>query len=160
MKLTFYKQAATPERIDKSDYMTEVGEIDGVVLKQPTNLLNAEFIFKTNPVLYNSNYFYCDFTGRYYFIRDYVALTGGRMSLTGEVDVLHTFRNEILNSEAWVEASDAASDTADYDMLHNDYPFQADYEIKGKDLDGGADWESPFDATYGASDTNIFFVIK
>lgn len=160
MKLTFYKQEATPERVDKSDFMSRVGEVSNVILKDDVDLLTPTFILKTNPVIFKSNYMYCDFTGRYYYIRDFEALTGGRTAITAEVDVLHTFRNEILNSEAWVDVSDGADDGEDFDMLHNDYPFRSDYDIKGINLTGGDGWESPYNVTYSAGYKNIFMVIK
>ena len=160
MKLTFYKQEATPERVDKSDFMSRVVEVSNVILKDDVDLLTPTFILKTNPVIFKSNYMYCDFTGRYYYIRDFEALTGGRTAITAEVDVLHTFRNEILNSEAWVEVSDGADSGEDFDMLHNDYPFRSDYDIKGINLTGGDGWESPFNATYPTGYKNIFMVIK
>lgn len=160
MKLTFYKQEATPERVDKSDYMTRVGEVGNVILKDDVDLLQPTFILKTNPVIFKSNYFYCDFTGRYYYIRDFEALKGGRTAITGTLDPLHTFRNEILNSEAWVEVSDGADEGVDYDMLHNDYPFRSDYDILGINLTGGENWESPFNSTYPEGSKNIFMVIK
>lgn len=160
MKLTFYKQEASPVRVDKSDYMSRQGEVGGVILKDDVNLLEPTFILKTNPVIFKSNYMYCDFTGRYYYIRDFEALTGGRIAITGTVDVLHTFRNEILNSEAWVEVSDRADDGSDFDMLHNDYPFRSDYEIKGINLSGGDGWESPFNTMPTADDRDIFMITK
>lgn len=160
MKLTFYKQEATPERVDKSDYMTRVGEISNVILKDDVNLLEPTFILKTNSVIFKANYMYCDFTGRYYYIRDFEALKGGRTAITGTVDVLHTFRNEILNSESWVETSDGADNGEDFDMLHNDYPFRSDYDIKGINLSGGDGWESPFNTMPLPDDKDIFMVIK
>lgn len=160
MKLTFYKQEATPERVDKSDYMSRQGEVGGVILKDDVNLLEPTFILKTNPVIFKSNYFYCDFTGRYYYIRDFEALKGGRTAITGTVDLLHTFRNEILNSEGWVEVSDGSDEADDYNMLHNDFPFRSDYEIRGIDLSGGDGWESPFNTMPLPDDKEIFMVIK
>ena len=160
MKLTFYKQEASPVRVDKSDYMSRQGEVGGVILKDDVNLLEPTFILKTNPVIFKSNYMYCDFTGRYYYIRDFEALTGGRIAITGTVDVLHTFRNEILNSDAWVEVSDRADDGSDFDMLHNDYPFRSDYVIKGINLSGGDGWESPFNTMPTADDRDIFMITK
>lgn len=160
MKLTFYKQEATPERVDKSDYMSRQGEVGNVILKDDVNLLEPTFILKTNPVIFKSNYFYCDFTGRYYYIRDFEALKGGRTAITGTVDLLHTFRNEILNSEAWVEVSDGSDEADDYNMLHNDYPFRSDYVIKGINLSGGSGWESPFNEMPLPDDKEIFMVIK
>lgn len=156
MELTFYKQAATPNRVDKSAYLTQVGTITNVVLKSDVDLMRPVFILKASPIVYNSNYVYSSFTSRYYYIETVTALSGGRISLQCKIDVLHTYRAEIKNSSAWVERSAATTDTADdYKMLHNDYPFRADYEIKGCDL---ANSHTPF-----ANQTNnhpIIMVIK
>lgn len=132
MELTFYKQAATPNRVDKSAYLTQVGTISNVVLKSDVDLMRPTFILKTSPLVYNSNYVYSNFTGRYYYIENITALSGERISVQCKIDVLHTYRAEIKASSAWVERSAATTDTADdYKMLHNDYPFRSDFDILG-----------------------------
>lgn len=156
MELTFYKQAATPNRVDKSDYLTVVGTLSNVVLKDDTNLMSPTFILKTSEKVYNSNYVYCSFTGRYYYIESIDALKGGRVAINCTIDVLYTYKNEILNSSAWIERSDDTTDTSDnYDMLHNDYPFRQDYETRGIDFTDG-------DGVFEQQNLtrNILFVIK
>lgn len=133
MQLKFFKQAATPNRVDKSGYLTEMGSIDNVIIKEPRNMARPTFILATNPLVYNSNYLYCSFTSRYYYIDSVDVLTGGRIAINCNIDVLYTYRNEILNSSGWVVRSDSTNDKSDnYDMLHNDYPFRQDYQILGK----------------------------
>lgn len=133
MTIHLYKHGATPKRIDKSTFLNDVGEISGVVLKETENELTPDFILNTNSLVYNANYFFCDFTSRYYYITDLEMMTGGRIVIHSRVDVLMTFRNEILSSSSWVEVSDRTTDTSDnYDMLHNDFPFRQDYDILGK----------------------------
>lgn len=133
MTLTFYKQAATPNRVDKSAYLTEQGKIDNVVLLDTRDIITPVFILSTNPMVYNANYLFCDFTQRYYYIDNVDLMAGGRIAVHCRVDVLHTYRAEILGSVAWVDRSDRTTDaTDDYDMLHNDYPFRQDYMILGK----------------------------
>lgn len=133
MTLTFYKQAATPNRVDKSAYLTEQGKIDNVVLLDTRDIITPVFILSTNPMVYNANYVFCDFTQRYYYIDNVDLMAGGRIAIHCRVDVLHTYRAEILGSVAWVDRSDRTTDaTDDYDMLHNDYPFRQDYMILGK----------------------------
>lgn len=137
MKLTFYKYAGTPNRIDKSNYLTELGEVDGVVLKSTTDLMKPNFILLTNPVVYNSNYFYCDITQRYYYINNITALEGNRINIDGKIDVLYTFKKEILESPAWVKVSGIPTDDVDklsVKMMHQDYPFRQDYYIDGIDF--------------------------
>jgi hypothetical protein len=157
MDLTFYVQSATPERVDKTGFLTEIATISGVNLKEATELFSPTFILRTNANVYQANYLYCSFTGRYYFIERFEALPGERIAVKCKVDVLHTFRNEIKASKAWVSRSAETADTSDnFDMLHNDYPFRADYDIKGCWLAGG---DSPFWA-FSQSARNIFMVIK
>ena len=133
MTLTMYKQAATPNRVDKSAYLTEQGKIDNVVLLDTRDIITPVFILSTNPIVYNANYLFCDFTQRYYYIDNIDLMAGGRIAIHCRVDVLHTYRAEILGSVAWVDRSDSTTDTTDdYDMLHNDYPFRQDYMILGK----------------------------
>lgn len=135
MDLTFYKQAATPNRVNKSAYLTTVGTISNVVLKSDVDLMHPVFILKTSAIVYNSNYVYSSFMGRYYYIETITALSGGRIAIHCKIDVLHTYRNEIKNSSGWVVRSADTTDTADdYKMLHNDYPFRSDFDILGCNL--------------------------
>ena len=156
MELTFYKQAATPDRVDKSDYLTVVGTLSNVVLKNDTNLMSPTFILKTSEVVYNSNYVYCSFTHRYYYIDNIDALSGGRLAIHCSIDVLYTYKDEILNSSAWIERSDTTTDMSDdYEMLHNDYPFRQDYETRGIDF---AEGDGVFEKQNLTR--NILFIIK
>lgn len=157
MDLKFYKQSATPNRVDKSGYLTEIGTLSGVILKAETNLMRPTFILKTSPLVYNSNYLYNSFTKRYYYIKTITAMSGGRIAIDCEIDVLFTYKNEILNSSGWVVRSDTSTSTPDdFWLLHNDYPFRADYKTEGCDL---SDTQSPF-ADPDSSKQNIFMVIK
>jgi hypothetical protein len=132
MELNFYKQSATPNRINKSGYLSEVGTVNGVIIKETENSLTPDFIMMTSDIVLNSNYFFCSATSRYYFITSHDFLSGGRIVLHSRVDVLMTFRNEILSSTAWVEVSKDTTDIDEYDMLHNDLPFRQDYKFKGR----------------------------
>ena len=90
MELNFYKQSATPNRINKSGYLSEVGTVNGVVIKETENSLTPDFIMMTSDVVLNSNYFFCSATSRYYFITSHDFLSGGRIVLHSRVDVLMT----------------------------------------------------------------------
>lgn len=158
MTLTFYKQAATPNRVDKSAYLTEQGKIDNVVLLDTRDIITPVFILSTNPMVYNANYLFCDFTQRYYYIDNVELMAGGRIAIHCRVDVLHTYRAEILGSVAWVDRSDRTTDaTDDYDMLHNDYPFRADCDTLGIDFTGAI---SPFWHDLQPPLWNILMIIK
>lgn len=162
LTLTFYKQAATPDRVDKTKFMSPVGTVTGVRLRETTDLMAPTFILKTNPVVYNANYVFADTMGRYYYIDRVTALSGGRISIDCKIDVLHTYRAEILASSAWVDVASATDETSppDYDMLHNDFPFRQDYDVLGVNLSGGTGWTSPLDTADQAGDKHIFLVLK
>lgn len=135
MELTFYKQAATPNRVDKSAYLESTGNISNVIIKDDTNLMAPTFILKTNPIVYNSNYLFCSFTQRYYYIESIDALSGGRIAVNCKIDVLMTYRNEIRASDAWIDRS------SNNDLLfHQDYPFDSDVVYKELEFPS-----SPFD---------------
>lgn len=156
MELNFYKQSATPNRINKSGYLSEVGTVNGVIIKETENSLTPDFIMMTSDIVLNSNYFFCSATSRYYFITSYDFLSGGRIVLHSRVDVLMTFRNEILSSTAWVEVSKDTSDTDDnYDMLHNDLPFRQDYKFKGRN-----ELDSLFSTSSTYSGKSIVLIMK
>lgn len=84
-------------------------------------------------------------------------MSGGRIAIDCDIDVLFTYRAEILSSSGWVVRSDTSvAEPDDFLMLHNDYPFRADYKTEGCDL---SDSRSPFAST-DSSKQNIFMVIK
>lgn len=156
MTLKLYKQSATPNRVNKSGFLNEVGTIDGIIVKGTENTLTPDFILNTNPIVYNANYFYCDFTSRYYYITSCDVTTGGRMIVHSRVDVLMTFRNEILSSSAWVLRSDRTTDESDnYEMLHNDYPFRQDYDLLGLSAS-----QSIFSGWSGGTGLNMVLIMK
>lgn len=156
MNLKLYKQSATPNRIDKSGFLNEVGAVSGIIVKGTENTLTPDFIVNTNPTVYNANYFYCDFTSRYYYITSCDVTTGGRIIVHSRVDVLMTFRNEILSSSSWVLKSDKTTDESDnYDMLHNDFPFRQDYDVLGK-----SSASSIFNPLSGGSGLNMVLIMK
>ena len=155
MKLKFYKHSATPKRINKSQFLQELGEIDNVIIKETTNTLEPDFILATNPMVYNANYIWCDFTNRYYFIKDHDLMTGGRVVVHTHSDVLFSFASEILSSSSWVDVADSTTDTSDdYNMLHNDFPFKADYDVLGKSCSDSL-W-----SYFSASGANMVLIMK
>lgn len=162
MGLEFYKQAATPNRIDKSGFLTSMGTISNVKLLENTDLMHPTFIVKTNPVVYNSNYCLYDVTCRYYYIDRVTAMSGGRIAIECTCDVLYTFRAELMDTPCWVDVASQALDSTPppYDMLHNDYPFRQDYDVMGVNLTGGLGWTCPLDTPDGLDSKHIFLVLK
>lgn len=70
-------------------------------LKEDTSMKNPTFILDYNSSISTSNYFYSHDFQRYYFITN-VTFSHQRMFVTGEVDPLQSFANDILNLPCYV----------------------------------------------------------
>lgn len=68
------------------------------LLKDNSSIYNPSFRIKLNKDIFNKNYFYVEMYKRYYFITDIVIEDGIEMVVSGKVDVLESFKNDILNS--------------------------------------------------------------
>lgn len=84
---------------------------DSVSLATPIITLNAEFAEI-------SEYNYCSTLNAYYFISDKVNLSNDLWQLNLEIDLLGTYKNDILSSEFFVEYAESG-----YNTLVNDTRF-------------------------------------
>ena len=102
VKATFYN-------FSKRKNSKKVIDVDGtdfeVNLKGTTSLLRPVFLLSADSFNYN----YCNFNGRYYWINDIRSIRNGVWSVECSVDVLASWKNEILNSKGFVKYS--SSDT-------------------------------------------------
>lgn len=99
-----YKTKSAPNVVNKT--LSEVVTFEEVIFKEDTSLLNPTIIINgvSNDSSYNiedigtSNYFSIPKVNRYYFITDITMMRGGRVAITGKVDVLMSFKTDILGS--------------------------------------------------------------
>lgn len=104
MVATIFKTKSAPNVVNKT--LTEVVTFDEVIFKEDTSLLNPTIIINgvSNASSYTiedigtSNYFSIPKVNRYYFITDITMMSGGRVAITGKVDVLMSFKADILGS--------------------------------------------------------------
>lgn len=104
MVAKIFKTKSAPNVVNK--VLTEVVVFDEVIFKEETSLLNPTIIINgvSNSSSYNiedigtSNYFSIPKVNRYYFITDITMMSGGRVAITGKVDVLMTFKTDIIGS--------------------------------------------------------------
>ena len=104
MVAKIFKTKSAPNVVNK--VLTEVVAFEEVIFKEDTSLLNPTIIINgvSNASSYNiegigtSNYFSIPKVNRYYFITDITMMSGGRVAITGKVDVLMSFKNDILGS--------------------------------------------------------------
>lgn len=104
MVAKIFKTKSAPNVINKT--LKEVVTFDEVIFKEDTSLLNPTIIINgvSNASSYTiedigtSNYFSIPKVNRYYFITDITMMSGGRVAITGKVDVLMSFKADILGS--------------------------------------------------------------
>lgn len=104
MVAKIYKTKSAPNVVNK--VLTEVVAFEEVIFKEETSLLNPTIIINgvSNASSYTiedigtSNYFSIPKVNRYYFITDITMMSGGRVAITGKVDVLMSFKTDILGS--------------------------------------------------------------
>lgn len=95
MKLNTYKTEDTNNTINKN--LTNLEEYD-ITLKNPENVINPT-IMLSHRDKFTQNYAYIPAFSRYYFIRDITRVNRDLVQLRLEVDVLETYKEDILNSE-------------------------------------------------------------
>ena len=104
MVAKIYKTKSAPNVVNKT--LSEVVTFEEVIFKEETSLLNPTIIINgvSNASSYTiedigtSNYFSIPKVNRYYFITDITMMSGGRVAITGKVDVLMSFKTDILGS--------------------------------------------------------------
>lgn len=104
MVAKIFKTKSAPNVVNKA--LTEVVAFDEVIFKDDTSLLNPTIIINgvSNASSYTiedigtSNYFSIPKVNRYYFITDITMMSGGRVAITGKVDVLMSFKTDIIGS--------------------------------------------------------------
>lgn len=93
MKLKIYNNNSNNNVLNKK--ITPVNELD-FTLKSDNSIMRPILVLKN---YVKGNYCYIAELKRYYFINDVRLLTGGLYELHLDVDVLMTYKNEIINAE-------------------------------------------------------------
>ena len=104
MQIDFYKNLVPKNRLYRklTGHLVAQGH-----LKEATDILNPVITVAYNAYHININYCYIPDFGRYYFINDYI-IDGDTVTLKLHVDVLYTYRNNILNSQCIAERSSSS----------------------------------------------------
>lgn len=102
--ITFYYNSAEDNVVDKTNFLTEVIRIYGV-LKDETNIINPviDFNFDFIP---DFNYAYIEEFGRYYFVTDVTSIGLYMWEISFEEDVLMTYKNGIYNLNGFIDRNE------------------------------------------------------
>lgn len=99
MSITFklYVNESPREKIGK----TLSGEKSfDCLLKEDTSILDPVLILESTDNLSGFNYMYCETFGRYYFINNIESVGNNLWRITAHVDVLETYKTQILANTA------------------------------------------------------------
>lgn len=103
MQIDLFTCKAERNRVNKSDYISNRFTLQGNI-KSSTSVTNIVIeIAKSNPVIYEYNYMYIGEFNRYYYIDDITNVSANRWIITASVDVLFSFMNDILETNAIIE---------------------------------------------------------
>lgn len=107
MQIDLFVCTAERNRVNKSDHITNRFTLKGNI-KKPTSAMNVSIeVEKSNPVAYKYNYMYISEFGRYYYIDEIINVANGRWIINGSVDVLMSFKADILQTSAVVDKIEA-----------------------------------------------------
>lgn len=112
--------AKTNKRVNSTAEVV-MGETLNCFLKNPVSLMRPELLVHLEhnspgyEDVFHWNYMYIEEFGRYYFITDIISETSKLVTIIGEIDALGTYREDILNTKAFIQYSAAKNNS----MLHD-----------------------------------------
>lgn len=102
MRIVLYNNLSEKNKLNKT--LQNAYELNGV-LKEETSVLNPDVLIEIeNPT--NFNYAHIPEFGRYYFIKGFTSVRNGLWRISLNVDVLYSFKDEILNLSGIVSNSE------------------------------------------------------
>ena len=110
MDIALYTCTSENNRIDKSPYITNGFLLQGTLRSDSSVIDPVIEIEKTNPAIYNYNYMHIKDFGRWYYNNNIEAKEMGLWEIYAHVDVLFTWRPDILGSRAVIDKSSNVND--------------------------------------------------
>lgn len=117
LTVTLYNNGSPVEKIGKT--LTN-GSDFSCLLKDATSILKPTIEISSSSNLSGFNYMYISDFGRYYFIDDIVSTHNNRWEISAHVDVLETYKTEILTNSAVVRRQQTQ-----YNLYLDDPDFHA-----------------------------------
>lgn len=101
--INLYVNTAENDRVDKSNYLTQVGTLVGV-FKEETSVMNPQIIIEYGVI--DFNYIYIPLLNRYYYINEIISVRNNLWRIKLNCDVLMSFKTEILNLECYISRNE------------------------------------------------------
>lgn len=99
-----YNYSGETSRIDKTDYLTPISTLSGV-LRGESSLLNFNVLIQSDTVP-NFNYCYIDKFKRYYYVTEPVSVRQNLWEIIMQVDVLMTYKDSLLKCEGYIDRNE------------------------------------------------------
>jgi len=124
MRIRFGLNNSPVNKLKKSVIWTPGGDREGSLVDR-CSITDPVIRFEAGPGAWtNVNYFHVPDFGRYYFIRKVVSIRTGIVEVTGHVDVLNSFRSELLENDAIFRNLQVSGRTFGYNTYVNDGSFR------------------------------------
>lgn len=107
-KLELYNNTSEDNRVDKTNYLTKVGELSGV-LREESSLIDMSLTIEIEQ-LPLFNYVYIEQFNRYYYVTDIVSVKYKLWTISLSVDVLMSYKNALLSCSAFVDRNENSFD--------------------------------------------------
>ena len=107
-KLELYNNTSEDNRVDKTNYLTKVGELSGV-LREESSLIDMSLTLEIEE-LPLFNYVYIEQLNRYYYVTDIVSVQYKLWEISLSVDVLMSYKNALLSCSAFVDRNENSFD--------------------------------------------------
>ena len=107
-KLELYNNTSEDNRVDKTNYLTKIGELAGV-LREESSLVDMSLTLELEE-LPLFNYVYIAQFNRYYYVTDIVSVKYKLWEISLSVDVLMSYKNALLSCSAFVDRNENSFD--------------------------------------------------
>lgn len=102
--ITLYQNTSTAERLDKTDYLKEVGTLKGVV-RDTTSIVDLTIDIQ-QILMPDYNYVYFPDFRRYYFVTDITSVRYDMWRLSLHCDVLMTYKDSLFNCMTFIDRNE------------------------------------------------------
>lgn len=107
-RIRIFNNISEPNRVDKSDYITQTLILDGS-FRDSVSITHPVIDIKSKNII-DGNYIYIEEFNRYYFVRSIEIVRTGLYRMYCDVDVLMSFKTEIGNLKAVVKRNEFTYD--------------------------------------------------
>lgn len=100
IEVILYKNKSDTHRVDKTEYLTQVGSLMGV-LREACSLISPSINVQLNYIP-NFNYVYIPIFNRYYYVTNVTSVRKDLWTISLDIDVLMTYREGIKKLDAFI----------------------------------------------------------